>query len=152
MTSPFAVWLLPVYTANVYMNAFFGILDGSVAFMVTTFSTILYDAVRLIEEHWESWIEAIESGQLPGVEGLGEYRVHLQVNHCASKCLPSLSQFTSTGTPQAKPRASGGAAFDQERRTGMAQASLAEPSYYKGGSQWTIFDATSQGNNQNSQC
>ena len=93
VTSPFAAWLLPVYTANVYMNAFFGVLDGSVAFMVTTFSTILYDAVRLIEEHWESWIEAIESGKLPNVEGLGEYHVHLQVN-CTSKCLPiSLSIY-----------------------------------------------------------
>ncbi|KJA15636.1 hypothetical protein HYPSUDRAFT_148846 [Hypholoma sublateritium FD-334 SS-4] len=80
VTSPFSAWLLPVYTSNVFMNAFFAVLDGSVAYMVTTFSTILYDAVRLIEEKWESWIEAIESGELPDVAGLGDYRVHLQAH------------------------------------------------------------------------
>ncbi len=96
------------------MNAFFGILDGSVAFMVTTFSTILYDAVRLIEEHWESWIEAIERWTTSRCRGAwrGIAFTCRLIIALRNACL-CLSQFTSTGTPQAKPRASGGAAFDQ---------------------------------------
>ena len=61
------------------MNAFFGLINARVERVATTFSTILCDAVRLIETNWEEWIISIELGNLPDIEGLGEYRENLQV-------------------------------------------------------------------------
>lgn len=107
-----------------YMNGFFGVLDGSVVFMTCNFSTILYDAIHIIEEHWETWIEAIELGKLPDIPNLGEYRAHLQV-----QCLRRGTSFFHlpglSGTPQAKPNPRKRAALDNKRRGRMAEENMA---------------------------
>ena len=61
------------------MNSFFALTDPSIIFMNATLSTILYDAIRIIEENWDMMVKAIEQGILPEVDGLGGYRKHLEV-------------------------------------------------------------------------
>lgn len=61
------------------MNSFFALLDPTVIFMNATLSTILYDAIRTIEQNWDTMIQAIEQGILPNVDDLAEYRTHLEV-------------------------------------------------------------------------
>lgn len=88
------------------MNTFFGVLEGSVAFMATTFSTILYDAVRIIDERWEHWIDAMEYGRFPEITGLGEYCSRLQVGYLTIEMLLTIHDQCSSvhvGTPEAKP-------------------------------------------------
>ncbi|KAF8900298.1 GH3 auxin-responsive promoter [Gymnopilus junonius] len=60
------------------MNSFFALMDPSIIFMNATLSTILYDAIRTIEQHWDTMIQAIEQGILPDVEDLGRYRTPLE--------------------------------------------------------------------------
>jgi hypothetical protein len=79
VTSPFAVWLLPSYHANIFMTTLFALIDPSLSAMDTTFSTFVYDAVRTLEEHWERMIDAIQVGALPDIHDLGEYRSHIEV-------------------------------------------------------------------------
>ena len=43
------------------------------------FSTYVYDAVRILEEHWDLMINAIQMGALPDICDLGEYRTHIEV-------------------------------------------------------------------------
>jgi hypothetical protein len=79
VTSPFAVWLLPSYHANIFMTILFALIDPSVSLMESTFSTLIYDAVRTLEEHWDAMIHAIQVGALPDIHDLGEYRSHIEV-------------------------------------------------------------------------
>ena len=79
MTSPFAVWLLPSYHANIFMTSLFALIDPSVSMIESTFSTYVYDGVRTLEEHWDTMINAIQIGALPDIYDLGEYRSHIEV-------------------------------------------------------------------------
>ena len=76
---PFAVWLLPSYKGNIYMSMLFSLMDASILFMSATISTVLYDAIRILEEHWEEMIQAIETGNLPIIPSIDGHRVHLEV-------------------------------------------------------------------------
>ena len=79
MTSPFAVWLLSSYHANIFMTALFALIDPSLSIIKSGFSTYVYDAVRTLEEHWDTMINAIRMGALPDIYDLGEYRPHIEV-------------------------------------------------------------------------
>ena len=58
----------------------FSLMDASILVMSATISTILYDAIRILEEHWEDMIQAIETGNLPIIPSIDGYRVHLEVS------------------------------------------------------------------------
>ena len=79
MTSPFAVWLLSSYHANIFMTALFALIDPSLSIIKSGFSTYVYDAVRTLEEHWDTMINAIQMGALSDIYDLGEYRPHIEV-------------------------------------------------------------------------
>ena len=79
MTSPFSVWLLPSYHANIFMTVLFALIDPSLTTIRSGFSTYVYDAVRTLEEHWDTMINAIEMGALPDTYDLGEYQTHIEV-------------------------------------------------------------------------
>ena len=81
MTSPFAVMLLPSYNANIFMVTLFALIDPSLSVMQATFSTTIYDAIRTLEEHWDTMIDAIQIGAVPNIYDLGEYRSHIEVRH-----------------------------------------------------------------------
>ena len=83
VTSPFAVWLLPSYHANLFMTTLFALVDPSLVVMYSTFSTLIYDAVRTIEGHWDAMVDAIQLGVLPDIYDLGQYRPHIEV--CCSR-------------------------------------------------------------------
>lgn len=48
--------------------------------MFATISTVLYDAVRTVEDNWDEMIQAIETGNLPIIPSIEVYRVHLEVS------------------------------------------------------------------------
>ena len=79
VTSPFAVWLLPSYHANIFMTALFALIDPSLSTIESAFSTYIYDGVRTLEEHWDAMINAIQLGVLPDTYDLGEFRPHIEV-------------------------------------------------------------------------
>ena len=54
----------------------FALIDPSLSVMQAAFSTTMYDAVRTLEEHWDTMIDAIQIGALPDIDDLGEYRSH----------------------------------------------------------------------------
>ncbi|KIM36507.1 hypothetical protein M413DRAFT_287801 [Hebeloma cylindrosporum] len=78
MTSPFAVWLLPSYHANIFMTVLFALIDPSVSMIESAFSIYIYDGVRTLEEHWETMLNAIQTGVLPNNYELGEFRSHIE--------------------------------------------------------------------------
>jgi hypothetical protein len=77
---PFAVWLLPSYNANLYMSMLFSLTDPSIVFMSATLSTVLYDAIRAMEENWDEMIHAIETGNLPSIPSVEGHRLHLEAS------------------------------------------------------------------------
>ena len=94
MTSPFAVWLLPSYHANIFMTTIFALIDPSLSVIESTYSILVYDAVCTLEEHWDTMIDAIQIGALPEIYELGKYRPHIEVwrldfyNFFSLPCLP----------------------------------------------------------------
>ena len=61
------------------MTAFFALIDHSLSMIRSGHSTYVYDAVRILEEHWDLMINAIQMGTLPDICDLGEYRTHIEV-------------------------------------------------------------------------
>ena len=55
--------------------------------MFATISTILYDAIRTLEDNWDVMIQAIETGNLPIIPSVEGHRVHLEVSIFSSYCL-----------------------------------------------------------------
>jgi len=60
MTSPFAVWLLPSYHANIFMTTLFAVIDPSLSVIESTYSTLVYDAIYTLEEHWDTMIDGFK--------------------------------------------------------------------------------------------
>jgi len=44
------------------MTMFFAVLDLSLVFMHASYTSIFYDAVLILEEHWDTVIDAVENG------------------------------------------------------------------------------------------
>ena len=79
MTSPFAVTLLPSDDANIFMVVLFALIDRSLSVMHAGFAILIYDMVYTLEEHWDTMIDAIQTGALPDIFDLGEYRHYIEV-------------------------------------------------------------------------
>lgn len=61
------------------MTALFALIDPSLSMIQSAFSTYVYDGVRTIEEHWDTMVDAIQTGVLPDNYDLGEYRPYIEV-------------------------------------------------------------------------
>lgn len=61
------------------MHGLFAIADPSLVFISITFSPLFYDFIRLLDENWDTLVQAIEDGQLPELGDLGDVKPHLQV-------------------------------------------------------------------------
>ena len=79
MTSPFAVTLLPSDDANIFMVVLFALIDRSLSVMHAGFAILIYDMVYTLEENWDTMIDAIQTGTLPDIFDLGEYRPYIEV-------------------------------------------------------------------------
>ena len=79
MTSPFAVTLLPSDDANIFMVTLFALIDRSLSVMHANFAVLIYDMVYTLGENWDTMIDAIQTGALPDIFDLGEYRPYIEV-------------------------------------------------------------------------
>lgn len=62
------------------MHALFALEDRSLEFINTLFAPIFLDFVRLIEQYWESLVQAIYDGRVPDFEGVEGTKHYLQVH------------------------------------------------------------------------
>jgi len=62
------------------MNVLFALADPSLEMINTIFSTTFFDFVRLLEEEWDSLVQAVDDGIIPELEGLEGLKDHLQVH------------------------------------------------------------------------
>ena len=67
---PFAVWYIPAFMGNLFMTMLFAVPDPLLVFIGAVYTSIFYDAVLILEEHWDIIVDAIEKGKLPGVYDL----------------------------------------------------------------------------------
>ncbi|KAG6332763.1 hypothetical protein ID866_6328 [Astraeus odoratus] len=75
-TTPNAVGFIQNHRSLMLMHMLFALADDTMDLIVVTFSTILIDMIRYMEEEWDILVECIESGILPsweGIEGVREY-------------------------------------------------------------------------------
>jgi hypothetical protein len=70
----------------------FSLMDASILHMFFTISTVLYDAIRTLEDNWDEMIQAIETGNLPIIPSVEGHRVHLEVSVFSFYCLPIFNQ------------------------------------------------------------
>ena len=64
------------------MHGLFAIIDPSLASINVNMSTLFYDFIRLLDEHWDTLLQAVETGKLPSFPNfgdLGSLEPHLQV-------------------------------------------------------------------------
>jgi len=61
------------------MTMFFAVLNLSLVFMHASYTSIFYDAVLILEEHWDTVIDAIENRMIPDIYNLDYCRPHLEV-------------------------------------------------------------------------
>lgn len=70
------------------MSMLFSLMDASILLLSATISTVLYDAIRTLEDNWDEMIQAIETGNLPIIPSVEGHRVHLEVSVFSFYCLP----------------------------------------------------------------
>jgi hypothetical protein len=76
---PFAVWYIPAFMGNLFMTMFFAVTDPLLVCIVAGYTSIVYDAVLSLEEHWDVVVDAIEKGTIPDVYDLDYCRPYLEV-------------------------------------------------------------------------
>ena len=76
---PFAVWYIPAFMGNLFMTMLFAVTDPLLVFIGAVYTSIFYDAVLILEEHWDIVVDAIEKGKTPGVYDLGYCGPYLKV-------------------------------------------------------------------------
>jgi len=59
-------------------------MDASIIHLSATISTVLYDAIRTVEDNWDEMIQAIETGNLPIIPSVEGHRVYLEVSAFSS--------------------------------------------------------------------
>ncbi|KAF8888221.1 GH3 auxin-responsive promoter [Infundibulicybe gibba] len=78
--TPVAVAFIKPYYTFLLLHALFAMRERSLTTFNTLFITIFSDLVRLIEGHWEDLVRAIETGQIPDLEGLDDLQPHIQAH------------------------------------------------------------------------
>ncbi|KAF8888220.1 GH3 auxin-responsive promoter [Infundibulicybe gibba] len=78
--TPIAVAFIKPYYTFLLLHALFAMGERSLTTFNTIFITVFSDLVRLIEAHWEDLVRAIETGQIPDLEGLDDLRSHIQAH------------------------------------------------------------------------
>ncbi|KAF8888224.1 GH3 auxin-responsive promoter [Infundibulicybe gibba] len=78
--TPVAVAFIKSYHTFLLLHALFAMSERSLTTFNTTFITIFSDLVRLIKDHWEDLVRAIETGEIPNFEGLDDLRPHIQTH------------------------------------------------------------------------
>ena len=76
---PFAVWYIPNFLGNLLMTMLFAVTDPSLVFMCANFTSVFYDAVLTLEEHWDIVVDSVENGTIPDVYDLDYCRPFLEV-------------------------------------------------------------------------
>ncbi|KAH7905595.1 GH3 auxin-responsive promoter [Hygrophoropsis aurantiaca] len=92
-TSPVAVSHIRNYRSFLLMHALFALADAKLQVIHITFSTVLLDLVRYMEDEWDTLVGSIEKGELPDYEGLDHVREYLE-----PKFHPNLSRATELRT------------------------------------------------------
>ena len=64
------------------MTMLFSVTDPLLVFIRGAYISIFYDAVLLLEEHWDIVVDAIEKGTIPDVYDLDYWRPYLEVEIC----------------------------------------------------------------------
>ncbi|KAF8061520.1 GH3 auxin-responsive promoter [Lyophyllum atratum] len=77
-TSPLAICFIHPYRTSMLMHALFALEDRSLEMINTLFCTFFVDFVRLIEQHWDMLIQAIEDGVIPQLDGAEHVHQYLQ--------------------------------------------------------------------------
>ncbi|KAF8870184.1 GH3 auxin-responsive promoter [Infundibulicybe gibba] len=80
--TPVAVAFIKPYYTFLFLHALFAMGEPSLTTFNTLSITLFSDFVRLIETHWEELLRAIETGQIPKLEGLDVLRPHIQAHFC----------------------------------------------------------------------
>jgi len=61
------------------MHMFFALSERRLEVLTAQFSTRLWDAIRMLQDHWEVMVAGIEYGSTPPIACLGEYREAIEV-------------------------------------------------------------------------
>ena len=61
------------------MTMLFAVTDPSLVFMCANFTSVFYDAVLTLEEHWDIVVDSVENGTIPDVYDLDYCRPFLEV-------------------------------------------------------------------------
>ncbi|KAF8647396.1 hypothetical protein AX16_006738 [Volvariella volvacea WC 439] len=69
-SSPLAVSFIKSYKCQLLMHALFALADRGLEMINSLFSTLLFDFVKYIIEHWEVLVDAIETGIIPDFDGI----------------------------------------------------------------------------------
>ncbi|KAF5387085.1 hypothetical protein D9615_001837 [Tricholomella constricta] len=77
-TSPLAICFIHVYRTSILMHALFSLEDRSLEMINTLFITFFVDLMRLIEEHWDVLVNAIDDGVVPKLNGSEDVHHYLQ--------------------------------------------------------------------------
>ncbi|GLB35342.1 putative GH3 auxin-responsive promoter [Lyophyllum shimeji] len=77
-TSPIAIAFINAHRTYLLMHALFALEDRSLEMINALFSTIFLDFLRLIDEHWDMLIQAIEDGVVPELDGAENVHQYLQ--------------------------------------------------------------------------
>ncbi|KAF8888222.1 GH3 auxin-responsive promoter [Infundibulicybe gibba] len=77
--TPVAVAFIKPYYTFLLLHALFAMGERSLITFNTTFITIFFDLMRLVEIHWEDLVRAVETGRIPDLEGLDGLRPHIQI-------------------------------------------------------------------------
>lgn len=74
-----AVSFIPNYKSFLFLHALFALQEPQVELINTMFSTIFRDFCRVIDEQWETFVQCIETGSIPEMEGIDHVKENLQV-------------------------------------------------------------------------
>ncbi|KAF8888228.1 GH3 auxin-responsive promoter [Infundibulicybe gibba] len=78
--TPIAVAFIKPYSTFLLLHALFAMGERSLTTFNVTFITIFSDLVRLVETHWMDLVCAIETGEIPNLEGLEGLRPQIQAH------------------------------------------------------------------------
>lgn len=79
-TSPYAALFIPSYTGCLFAHALFALAEPALAVLDANFSPVIHDFVCILEQHWDTMVDAIETGVIPDIYDLDDSKGYLQVS------------------------------------------------------------------------